>query len=143
MARSYVPPKIPNVALFQRCRALNEEVARLRAALPEESVIAALERIGIDKLPPDQQRVARCILRDKAELAAKQDELDLICTQAEEAVQSLPLANMRRVVQLYCIDGLRYGDIRHISSCSQRTVARYVHALKQHEEPDSVRADGR
>jgi len=144
MAKKFVTQEIPNLALFQRCRELHEEIAYLRAALPEPEVIAALKRVGIDEMPPDQQRMAKRILRDYANLTAKETELETLTEQAEEAALLLSNKNLRRITQLYCIDGLSWADLLQNCPCSVRTVARHVKALKKHDEAaDSSRADGR
>lgn len=144
MAKKFVTQEIPNLALFQRCRALHEELDRLRTILPATEVIAAIERADISQMPPDQQRMAKRILRDMADLTAKEAELETLTMQAEEAVQQLPNINLRRVTQLYCIDGMRWQDVLQHCGCCERTVSRCLSLLKKKDEAaDSSRADGR
>lgn len=143
MARTYIAQEIPNLALFQRCRSLHEEIDRLRAIVPAPEVIAALERVDISEMPPDQQRMAKRILRDKADLTAKEAELETLSVQAEESVQQLPTANLRRVAQLYYIDGMSWTDVINSCPCSESTVMRCIKRLRKHEAADSSRADGR
>ena len=144
MARTYIAQEIPNLALFQRCRSLHEEIDRLRAIVPAPEVIAAVERVDISEMPPDQQRMAKRILRDKADLTAKEAELETLSVQAEESVQLIPNINLRRVTQLYCIDGMRWQDVLQHCGCCKRTVSKCLSLLKKKDEAaDSSRADGR
>lgn len=122
-----------DLSLFRRCRALNEEIDLLRAALPAPEVIAALERRALDTLPMDQRRLAERFLRDHADLTMRECELKDIRIQAEAAAKSLPNANLRRIAQLYCIDGMSYTDVMQCCGCSKRTVARHISLLKNHE----------
>ena len=128
--------KIPHLALFRRCRKLNEEIAQLRAVLPDPGVIAALERVDPDSLPPEQSRIAKVILRDKAELTAKEAELEEISTQAEKAAQQLSNGNLRRIVRLYCIDGMNFSSLEHSCACSRSTITRWIYLLKNDEPSD-------
>ena len=134
MAKKFVAQEIPNLSLFQRCRALHEELDRLHTILPATEVIAAIERADISQMPPDQQRMAKRILRDMADLTAKEAELETLTMQAEEAVQQIPNINLRRVTQLYCIDGMRWQDVLQHCGCCERTVSRCLSLLKKKDE---------
>ena len=142
MSRNTVPIPEPDRALFRRCRVLNEDIALLRKSLPEPEVVAALERISPDKLPEDQQRMQACILRDKADLKAKEAELEESVIRAELATQRIPNANLRRIVRLYCLDGLSYAETKHSVSCCQRTVERWIAYLNVEGNADAAANQG-
>lgn len=122
-----------DLSIFRRCRALNEEIDHLRAASPNPAVIDALQCKALDTLPPDQRRLAERFLLDYEDLTALEDALKSVRIQAERALKSLPNANLRRVAQLYCIDGMSYTDVLQCCGCSGRTVARHISLLKNHE----------
>lgn len=121
-----------DLAIFRQCRRLNVDIDHLRDTLPKPNVITALERVNLDELPPDQRRMAACILRDKTELAAKKAELEALAIPAELAAQHIPNANLRRITRLYCLDGMRYSAVRQSCSCCSRTVDRWIAFLNGH-----------
>lgn len=130
-----------DLALFRQCRRLNIDIDHLRDTLPEPNVITALERVSLDELPLDQRRMAACILRDKDELAAKEAELKALAIPAELAAQRIPNVNLRRIVRLYALDGMRYSAVRQSCSCCSRTVDRWIAFLNGHNA-EGKRNDG-
>lgn len=142
MSRNTVTIPEPDRVLFRRCRVLNEDIAILRNSLPVPEVVAALERISPDKLPEDQRRTAACILRDKADLKAKEAELEESVIRAELAAQRIPNANLRRIAKLYCIDGMSYAETKHSVSCCQRTVERWIAYLNVEGDTDGTAGQG-
>lgn len=136
MPRNTTPIPEPDLALFMRYRRLNEDINQLRKVLPESGIIAALERIDLNALPLDQRRMAACALRDKADLEAKEAEREELSIPAEQAAQRIPNANLRRIVRLYCLDGMGYhATIQACAgACCERTVNRWIALLNRYAE---------
>lgn len=125
-----------DLALLQYCRKLNEDIADLQRVLPEAQALDALMQLNLDGLPQEKKRMMACILRDKAELDAKQSELNGIVTRAEEAAQRIRNTNLRRIARLYCIDGLSGCAVKSSCACSERTAERHIALLnRQTEKP--------
>ena len=141
MPRNNIPIPEPDITLFMRYRRLNKDIEQLRKVLPESGIISALERIDLNALPLDQRRMAACALRDKAELEAKKAEREALSIPAEQAAQRIPDANLRRIVRLYCLDGMGYrATIQACAgACCERTVNRWIALLNRYAEGN---ADG-
>lgn len=120
-----------DLALLQRCRQLNEDIAELQRTLPEAQALDALARLNLDNLPTEKRRMAAHILRDKAELDARQAEFDDLVIRAEEAAQRIRNANLRRIARLYCLDGLSGYAVKSSCSCCERTVDRCIALLNR------------
>ena len=120
-----------DLALLQRCRQLNEDIADLQRTLPEAQVLDALRQLNLDDLPLNDRRMAARILRDKAELDARQAELDALVIPAEEAAQRIRNTNLRRIARLYCLDGLSGYAAKASCVCCERTVDRCIALLNR------------
>ena len=120
-----------DLALLQRCRRLNEDIAALQRTLPEAQVLDALRQLNLDDLPLNDGRMAARILRDKSDIDAMQEELDALVIPAEEAAQRIRSANLRRVAKLYCLDGLSGYAVKGSCACCERTVDRCIALLNR------------
>lgn len=120
-----------DLALLQRCRQLNEDIAELQRTLPEAQALDALAQLNLDDLAPDNRRMAALILRDKADFDTMQAELDALIIPAEEAAQRIRNVNLRRVAKLYCLDGLSGYAVKSSCSCCERTVDRCIAQLNR------------
>ena len=144
MSRNTTPIPEPDRALFMRYRRLNKDIEQLRKVLPESGIISALERVDLNALPLDQRRVAACALRDKADLETKEAKREALSIPAEQAAQRIPNANLRRIVRLYCLDGMGYrATIQSCAgACCKRTVERWLAILNGHAEGNADAAAG-
>ena len=118
-----------DLSLLQRCRQLNEDIALLVRTLPDAKTLDDLARL--DDLPEDKQRLVERILRDKAELDTKKEELNALIVPAEEAAQRIGNANLRRIARLYCLDGLSGYAVKASCSCCVRTADRCIALLNR------------
>lgn len=123
-------------ALFNRCRELNMAIASGIEHVTPDAVLKALRSVQRDKLPPDKQRDVELTIaraeRDAAALQAAKQELEQISIDAEIAAQRITSQNLRRFVQLYCIDGWDklYAVARELK-ISPRTAANYSKLLHE------------
>lgn len=120
-----------DLALLQRCRQLNEDIAELQRTLPEAQALDALARLNLDDLPLNDRRMAACILRDKSDIDAMQAELDELVIRAEEAARRIRNVNLRRIAKLYCLDGLSGYAVKASCACCERTVDRCIALLNR------------
>lgn len=127
---------VADLALLQRVRRLHEDIALLLHTLPDAQTLDALTRLNFDDLPPDKRRMAACIRRDKADLDAKQAELDELVIRAEESAQRIRNPNLRRVARLYCLDNLSGYAVKQACSCCARTVDSCIALLNRQPETE-------
>ena len=119
----------PDRALFQRCRALNLEIADLLEHKEAESQTSNLRLLLQQEIPPVARRKAETLIaraeRDSARLAALQAELERISTDAETAAQRIVNPNLRRFVVLYALDGCAFSEAVSGADVCKRTIERY------------------
>lgn len=131
MLRASVFIPEPDRLLLQRCRHLKEDLAGLERVLPEPEVIALLARLPLYELPRSKRKQIACILRLKSMQDEKRAELNKIIVKAEIAAHRIEHEKLRRVVKLYCLDGLSIADTAKDCPCSERTVRKYVKLLSK------------
>lgn len=124
-----------DLALFQKCRRLNEDIAALRRCLPSAEVVSALEKLGVDNLPLDTPRKVRrklmLLLRLKTLLDEREAEFDSIVCQAEHAAQRIGNLNPRLIAKLYFIGGKSKRDVARECSISEGTVYKWVKVISR------------
>lgn len=124
----------PGRLLLWRCRRLKEDLAGLERVLPKPEVVALLARLPLYELPRSKRKQVACILRLKSMQDEKQAELDGISIKAEIAAHRIEHENLRRIVKLYCLDGLSIADTAKDCPCSTGTVRKYINLLNRPSE---------
>lgn len=131
MQRASVFIPEPDRLLFRRCRRLKEDLAGLERVLPESEVVALLAHLPLYELPRSKRKQVARILRLKSMQDEKLAELDRSCIKAEIAAHRIEHEKLRRIVKLYCLDGLSIADTAKDCLCCTDTVRKYIRLLNR------------
>ena len=97
--------------------------------MPKPEVVALLASLPLYELPSRDRKQIVHILRLKSMQDEKQTELTKIAIKAENAAHRIAHENLRRIIKLYCLDGLSVADTAKGCPCSTGTVRKYIALL--------------